>query len=43
MKKYFKNIPKSIPHFLGVGDDYNYEKKIQLTKKIILECSAHHY
>jgi hypothetical protein len=23
-----EKIPKNIPHFLGVGDDFNYEKKL---------------
>jgi hypothetical protein len=23
-----KKYPKNIPHFLGVGDDFNYENKI---------------
>jgi hypothetical protein len=28
LKKYPKNISKNIPHFLGVRDDFNYEKEI---------------
>jgi hypothetical protein len=30
MKKY----PKSIPHFLGVGDDFSYENNLNQPKKL---------
>jgi hypothetical protein len=42
LKKYPKNIPKNIPHFLGVEDDFSYENKLD-EPKIILECSPYQY
>jgi hypothetical protein len=35
--------PQKLCHFLGVGDDFNYGKKIPLTKKNLLEFSSHQY
>jgi hypothetical protein len=35
LKKYPKNIPKNILRFLGVGDGFNYEKKLINQKNYI--------
>ncbi len=42
-KKHPKNMPNNNITCQRVEDDFNYEKQIPLTKKIILECSPHQY
>jgi hypothetical protein len=27
LKEYLKNVPKNIPHLLGVGDDFSYKNE----------------